>query len=355
MDKILIIIYDWLVEKWRHTEVEELMCPLAAALGLLFGVIIPGNELLPDSYRMCSSIMGWTYFFMWAISFYPQAVTNYKNGSSIGLKSDKLAYDLIGFECMVIYESSMYFSSYTRKLYRDDHDGNSPEVEVNDVWFAIHSLILTFVVIGQMVHYDGWKQWPTKVAVAICSTLISLQLFGLGVLVVYGRDIHAISYLAWLYLLSAIKVLITFLKFLPQVLHNYERKSTRGWSMPGTIMDLIGSVLSIAQLLLDCYFMKDWKGVEGNFIKLGLGVISGTYDVIFIIQHYILYRSNIDDEKIWQHEMGSSSQGLLRYKEDEDSDDSDEEISLYPLHGDEKSSKAIFNPSIDMEVTWIVN
>ena len=69
---------------------------------------------------------------MWAISFWPQVVTNYKNQSTTGLKSDKLAYDLIGFECLVIYEGSMYFSNYTRALYVDAHDGNSPEVEIND-------------------------------------------------------------------------------------------------------------------------------------------------------------------------------------------------------------------------------
>ena len=26
------------------------------------------------------------------------------------------------------------------------------------VWFANHSMILTFIVIGQMIYYDGWKQ-----------------------------------------------------------------------------------------------------------------------------------------------------------------------------------------------------
>lgn len=136
MDDVIIMIFDrfvaWISETREKTSVEDTMCPLAIMLGLLFGLIIPGNELLPDSYRIFSSIMGWTYFFLWAISFWPQVVTNYKNQSTIGLKSDKLAYDLIGFECLVIYESSMFFSSYTRELYMDSHDGNAPEVEIND-------------------------------------------------------------------------------------------------------------------------------------------------------------------------------------------------------------------------------
>jgi hypothetical protein len=206
-------------------------------------------------------------------------------------------------------------------------------------------MILTFIVIGQMIYYDGWKQWPTKVAVTISTILICAQIFGLVVLAVYGPDFKAISYLSWLYLLSGIKVLITFLKFLPQVLYNYERKSTKGWSMPGTIMDLMGSILSISQLILDCYFLDDWKGVQGNFIKLGLGVISGTYDVIFIIQHYVMYpgtgdqyHQNNGNSNAMDLEMSSSGHGLLSYKHVDtasDSGDSDdekeEEVFLSPF------------------------
>lgn len=136
MDDLLILLYDrarqWAHKTWSGVVIEDTLLPLATTLGLCFGLLIPGNEILPDNYRVFSSIMGWTYFFMWAISFWPQVVTNYKNQCTTGLKSDKLAYDLIGFECLVIYEGSMFFSSYTRKLYGEAHDGNEPEVEVND-------------------------------------------------------------------------------------------------------------------------------------------------------------------------------------------------------------------------------
>lgn len=246
-------------------------------------------------------------------------------------------------------------------------------------------MLLTFIVIGQMVYYDGWKQWPTRVAVTICTLLLTLQLFGLCVLAVYGQDIAALSYLSWLYLLSAIKVLITFLKFLPQVLFNYERKSTQGWSMPGTVMDLCGSVLSISQLVLDCYFLSDWRGVEGNFIKLGLGVISGTYDVIFIVQHYLLYPGTGDQYKQVEIEggdleMSGSCQGLMNGGEEGEEDEV--VVDLSPL-GEEDSSSSMNedrdtdrsvsrdresdvtrsllhppspSPSLgDMDVTWIVN
>ena len=262
------------------------------------------------------------------------------------------------------------------------------------VWFANHSMLLTFIVIGQMVYYNGWRQWPTTIAVTICSVLIGIQVFALIVLLVYGRDIKALSFLTWLYLLSAIKVIITFLKFLPQVLYNYERKSTQGWSMPGTQMDLIGSVLSISQLVLDCYFMNDWKGVEGNFIKLGLGMISGTYDVIFIVQHYMLYPGTGDDYKKNSRghvndndsEIGASEQGLLMHKrtacdsdKDSDSDEGDMEVMLSPfttssdksdrivedndiyVDRDRESEERRFIDSgsseglLDMDVTWIVS
>ena len=164
---------------------------------------------------------------------------NYENQSTLGLKSDKLCYDVVGFGALVIYESSMYFSQVTREVYEVEHDGKLPEVEINDVWFALHSMLLTFIVIGQMIYYDGWQQLPTRIALTISGFLVLLAVLML----------FSLQFLQWLYLLSAIKVIITGLKFYPQVMYNYKRKSTQGWSIHGCIMDLVGSVLSILQLV----------------------------------------------------------------------------------------------------------
>jgi len=49
-------------------------------------------------------------------------------------------------------------------------------------------------------------------------------------------------------------------------------------------------VLSILQLVIDSGLQADWSGITGNPVKLGLGNVSIFFDVIFMIQHYVLYR-----------------------------------------------------------------
>lgn len=51
-----------------------------------------------------------------------------------------------------------------------------------------------------------------------------------------------------------------------------------------------GGTLSISQLVLDSSLQDDWSGLAGNPVKLGLGNISVMFDVMFIVQHYWLYR-----------------------------------------------------------------
>ena len=77
---------------------------------------------------------------------------------------------------------------------------------------------------------------------------------------------------------------------MPQAWANYERKSTVGWSIEQILMDLLGGILSIAQLVIDSSLQRDWSGVTGNPVKLGLGNVSFVFGLLFVVQHYILYR-----------------------------------------------------------------
>lgn len=63
-----------------------------------------------------------------------------------------------------------------------------------------------------------------------------------------------------------------------------------GWSIWQILLDISGGVLSIMQLLIDSSLQDDWSGITGNPIKLGLGNVSIFFDIIFITQHYGVYR-----------------------------------------------------------------
>lgn len=92
-----------------------------------------------------------------------------------------------------------------------------------------------------------------------------------------------------IYAVSYVKLLVTCVKYMPQAWNNYKVKSTKGWAVGQIQLDMIGSVLSISQLIIDSALEADWSGITGNPVKLLLGNVSLFFDLIFITQHYWLY------------------------------------------------------------------
>lgn len=109
------------------------------------------------------------------------------------------------------------------------------------------------------------------------------------------------------YAFGFVKLVVTVVKYIPQAWSNYQRKSTVGWSINQILLDVIGGVLSVAQLVIDSSLQSDWSGITGNPVKLGLGNVSIIFDVVFMVQHYILYRGN----KVEEDGMAWERRGLI--------------------------------------------
>lgn len=71
---------------------------------------------------------------------------------------------------------------------------------------------------------------------------------------------------------------------MPQVIENYKRQSTVGWSNKQVVFDSIGGILSIMQLVLDSSLQNDWSGLINNPTKLGLGMITIFFDLVSVSQ-----------------------------------------------------------------------
>ena len=83
------------------------------------------------------------------------------------------------------------------------------------------------------------------------------------------------------------------LSLILQAYYNYRRKSTSGWSIGNILLDFVGGLLSIAQMVIISYNYSDWGSIFGDPTKFGLGLFSVIFDIFFMVQHYVLYRSNI--------------------------------------------------------------
>jgi len=111
---------------------------------------------------------------------------------------------------------------------------------------------------------------------------------------------------------SYVKISVTFIKYMPQILTNFRNRSTHGWSIEQILLDFLGGILSIAQLGIDSYLQHDWSGITGNPVKFALGNFAIFFDIIFMVQHYWLYRGARGKEITdMEREGGSEEDSLL--------------------------------------------
>lgn len=173
---------------------------------------------------------------------------NYQRKSTIGLSSDMILYDCIGYIALSIYSVGMYADPYIRSEYRDTHGDNNPSVAVNDVFFATHGILLTIVPLLQMAYYDGAKQTPTRLCMYNLSMIIFVVAAYLIVVLTRLVDSEIFTFYYWVYSLAFVKLGVTILKYIPQIYLNFVRQSTEGWNITQILLDLLGGLLSALQL-----------------------------------------------------------------------------------------------------------
>mmetsp|Transcript_27895 Transcript_27895/g.39217 ORF Transcript_27895/g.39217 Transcript_27895/m.39217 type:complete len:394 (-) Transcript_27895:28-1209(-) len=281
------IVSPFLEERGSSQAVLTGLCTLFVT-GTILGLILPKSAALPTPwYRIVSSVIGYTYFLCWSVSFYPQVISNWKRKSTDGLSADFCGLNVLGFAFYATYNLCFYYSTKIQHQYQQrHHDGSKVTVQSNDVAFAVHALVLSLITFCQIIYYSNRRNahHPHKV-IGILMALIVTAVLICFVLVLVGKY----EWLDLLYMLSYIKVTISLIKYVPQVILNYQRKSTVGWSIWNIILDFTGGLLSDLQLIGDCADFGDWTGITGNLAKFGLGFVSISFDIIFMVQHYVLY------------------------------------------------------------------
>jgi hypothetical protein len=95
--------------------------------------------------------------------------------------------------------------------------------------------------------------------------------------------------------LGFVKVFISCIKYAPQAYLNYRRKATTGWSIGNVMLDFTGGILSVLQMIVDALRVlpnapATLDGSDfANVPKMLLGLESILFDVVFMVQHYVMY------------------------------------------------------------------
>lgn len=149
--------FDWFSPSMRVAAgtVSILVFGFAMGLGLPEG---DDSTAIPEPWRQISSVLGWIYFAAWSISFYPQTIHNFRRKSVIGLSFDYQLYNIIGFTAYAAFNCSLYWNTSIQATYAEHNDGQASGVRANDVFFALHAVILTSVTITQCFIYERGNQ-----------------------------------------------------------------------------------------------------------------------------------------------------------------------------------------------------
>merc|ERR1712045_342064 len=166
-------------------------------------------------------------------------------------------------------------------------------VKANDVFFPLHAVFACAVTIVQCCIYERASQTVSRVCLGI---LALIAVFVAIVLVLTLTNV--ILWLDFLTYCSYVKLGITLIKYVPQAVMNYRRKSTVGWSIGNILLDFTGGMLSMVQMFLIAYNNDDWNSLFGDPTKFGLGLFSVVFDIFFMLQHYVFYRGNIPHDTL---------------------------------------------------------
>uniref|UniRef100_A0A182PNP8 Cystinosin homolog n=1 Tax=Anopheles epiroticus TaxID=199890 RepID=A0A182PNP8_9DIPT len=272
---------------------------LRAGIFDLLAHLYPSSELIDQSQAFVrvtvakswslisvSSVIGWTYFLAWTWSFWPQIWENRTRASVVGLSFDYLALNLLGHTMYAAFNCALFWNGSVQAEYLRRNPRGLIPVLANDVAFSLHAVFATGLIIVQCCFYERGQQKVSYTARALM-TVFALVVLISGVLVATGTYL----WLDFFYNLSYIKLAVTLLKYVPQAVLNYRRKSTVGWSIGNVLLDFTGGSFSMLQMLVNGYNYDDWDSIFGDGAKFGLGLFSVLFDVLFIVQHYILYRS----------------------------------------------------------------
>jgi len=216
--------------------------------------------------------------------------------------------NFFGFGCYSAYNVGLFYVPSIRQEYADANGGHSSSVRANDVFFALHAFAACSIGLLQIKFYERGRQRFSRA----CLLAVALFLLATPLAAIIFASVEApwATAFNFLYGLSFVKLAISIVKYVPQVLLNARRRSTDGWNIDNVMLDFTGGVLSLAQQMIDSGCSHDWGAISGDPVKFGLGFTSMVFDLIFMGQHYVCFRHRST------HILHEASPPLLMGEED---------------------------------------
>lgn len=244
-------------------------------------------------------LLGLIYVSAWSISMYPPIITNWRYKSSSAISFDFIALNTAGYFYLL---TSIILQVYCWVPTEESNtDLLKPKITLFDLFYCANGFTMTLVLLTQVVW--GRELWnfmkdQRRSMKRFFYRLLSLSIICYAIITVtfifdtlqYGwNNSTTLSYCNKLFLM---KISMSLVKYIPQVRHNYERKSMKGYAIQGVFLDTLGGVASLLQLIIQ---LQNDQGFNlmvffTNFGKIGLGLVTLIFNFIFISQ-WMLYEN----------------------------------------------------------------
>lgn len=132
-----------------------------------------------------SQVLGWAYFILWSLSFYPQVIHNHRRRSTDGFSVDFALLNVLGLTAYTVFNGCILFSTTVRAQYACRHPRSpTPTVQLNDFIYALHgSLICCFIcshfLWARLWNFKSKPQGPSRltlVAFTGCVAVVALDI-----------------------------------------------------------------------------------------------------------------------------------------------------------------------------------
>ncbi|KAI4350581.1 hypothetical protein L6164_005028 [Bauhinia variegata] len=243
------------------------------------------SEILEDAY----AVIGWLAFFFWSACLYPQLILNFRRKSVVGFNFNYALMNNTKHTVYFIYNLCLYFIPAFQTQYHQKYgyDQMVP-VAANDVALSLHQVVLTSLTLFQITIYErGNQRFSKYTVIMVCGVWFGVALS------FFVAAFRTHSWLSFLSVLTSIQVCMTCIKYIPQALMNFWRKSTEGFSIDYVLLDFSGGSLSYTQMIMQSIDQNSWVNLYGNIGKVSLSLVSISFDLLFMCQHYILYRNKV--------------------------------------------------------------
>lgn len=156
-----------------------------------------------------------------------------------------IVLNVVGFAAYAVFNVCLFcFERFQTEFQLRNPHCNIP-VELNDVVFATHHTVIVILIACQCIYYKTGGQ-----KMSIPGLIVSSAIFSPATLLGYYVFVGQFSKLDYIYFFSYVKLWLTAGKYLPQAIFHFKRKSTIGWSVYCSFLDLAGGVFSILQTIV---------------------------------------------------------------------------------------------------------